>query len=326
MKSRGKRLSKQQTARGKFKILGSQAILMFVVVCFLSEFMLMGVSGQVLLVNDTTVKGNGSDIGDYEFSVLSENPAVIGVRSLSVNGFDIETYKDTTYKDLIEGSQSAGDAVNFVVLDGDSGTRPSNIGTQVSSNSGDYIIEMENEIDKHPAGVSWVGSMDRPEGGPVLNLGFPGDLDDEGVYGPTVVFDGEKYHMWYTIFDGSNECIVYASSSDGIQWKKNSDPVLEPSVEWEAEGVSHPSVLYKNGDYHMWYTGDDGTTTAIGYATSKDGIKWLRDNRNPMVKVPKGSLDGSGVSQPSVIYVDQCYHMWYAFFDGSNYNIEYTFS
>jgi predicted GH43/DUF377 family glycosyl hydrolase/DNA-binding MarR family transcriptional regulator len=283
-----------------------------------------GVSGHVLLVNDTTQMGNGSDHNYYEFVVLSENPVMIGVRPLSGIGFDIGTYEDKSFEYLLHESKSAEGEVNFVVLDGDSWTNPSELYAQVSSNPGDYIIEMENEPDWYKVGLSWVGTMDRPRGGPVHNIGSPGDLDDEGVYSPTMVFEDKIYHMWYTVFDGSRERIAYATSTDGLTWSKVSNQVVDSTgSQFDTKGVRDPYVLYDGNEFHMWYTGDGGTTTSILYATSEDGITWSISNA-PALKA--NTIDSQGVSQPSVLHIDSYYHMWYASFDGSTYQIEYTTS
>jgi hypothetical protein len=57
-------------------------------------------------------------------------------------------------------------------------------------------------------------------GNPVLDLGPSGTWDDYDVSGPTVLFDGKKYQMWYYGSDGSNYEIGYATSADGIVWVK----------------------------------------------------------------------------------------------------------
>jgi predicted GH43/DUF377 family glycosyl hydrolase/DNA-binding MarR family transcriptional regulator len=283
-----------------------------------------GASGQTLLVDDATYKANESDPGRYEFEKLFDNPVVAGVRFLGGDGYDIEINHDASSEDLIKSSGVHGNKVNFVVLEADSWTGPSILDVNVSTNSGEYIIEMENELDKHPVGISWIGSMNRPEGGPVINLGSPGSKDDEGISSPTVIFTKEQYHMWYTIDDGSMTSIGYATSIDGITWDKYPHPVLINTEEWEKIGVSDPSVIYKDNEFHMWYTGDDETTTAIGYATSPDGIYWNKNDLNPVLEVHGSTINGIGVSQPSVLYDDPNYHMWYSDFDGLIYRICYA--
>ena len=83
--------------------------------------------------------------------------------------------------------------------------------------------------------------------------------------------------MLYSVFDGVNALIGYATSPDGFTWTKHaSNPVIEPGPEgaWDDEGVLTGGVIYKDGTFHMWYTGWDGTNTRIGLATSSDGFSW----------------------------------------------------
>jgi predicted GH43/DUF377 family glycosyl hydrolase/DNA-binding MarR family transcriptional regulator len=286
-----------------------------------------GASGQELLVDDATTEGDGT--GDYEFKVLTNEYAVVGIRAERVNNNDIEIYEDTIYSALIESSESEGNAVNFVVLD----DTPPHLRANISTNQDGYTMELENEIERRLAGVSWAGIMNKPLGGPVLNFGSPGSLDDEGVYGPTVVYVDYEYRIWYTGNDGSSSQIFYATSDDGIHWDKRSEPVLTPSNEkyWEIKGVSDPSVLYDGETYYMWYAGDEGNIHQIGYATSDNGIDWEKWPSNPVFRNDSPSTwDDGGVSQPSVIYDDgepvNKYKMWYAAYDGSNHRIGYSTS
>lgn len=46
-----------------------------------------------------------------------------------------------------------------------------------------------------------------------------------------------------------------------------------------------PQAASGKDAWHMWYTGYDGTPTGrrkLGYATSSDGLKWVRHQRNPI--------------------------------------------
>ena len=65
------------------------------------------------------------------------------------------------------------------------------------------------------------------ENNPVLTRGANGAWDDVAIHGPSVMFDGSLYHMWYAGFDGNNNRIGYASSSDGISWTKSSGYILD---------------------------------------------------------------------------------------------------
>jgi hypothetical protein len=50
-----------------------------------------------------------------------------------------------------------------------------------------------------PDGTSWTKSSQNP----IVNLGSPGAWDDYHVTGPTIVFEGDIFKMWYSGQDGS---------------------------------------------------------------------------------------------------------------------------
>jgi hypothetical protein len=169
----------------------------------------------------------------------------------------------------------------------------------------------------------------RNGGNPVLS-GDVGEWDELFVQHSSVIFDGNKYHMWYygesAIPDDGN--IGHATSQDGIFWIKDSlNPVLtKGSVNsWDDYYVFSPSVLYDGFIFHMWYTGvyHNDTDGGIGYATSSDGTNWAKYN-DPMttgtlyaesdpvlIKGSPGSWDEDGVEVPAVILEGNSYTMWY---------------
>src|SRR5207247_7425967 len=73
---------------------------------------------------------------------------------------------------------------------------------------------------------------------------------EEDVNRPTVVKNGESYHMWYTgqryaAQAKGRSWIGYAPSPDGKTWERQSDkPVLSPEQPWEKVAVMCPHVLY----------------------------------------------------------------------------------
>jgi len=136
--------------------------------------------------------------------------------------------------------------------------------------------------------------------------------------------------MWYKGYDGSNYRIGYATSDDGIVWEKDEgNPVLNLGVPgaWDDYYVGSPSVLFDDGTYKIWYTGFHGTNHRIGYATSDDGITWMKYEGNPVLDlgVP-GTWDDYDVCNPSVLFDDGTYRMWYSGFNGSTWRAGYATS
>jgi len=168
------------------------------------------------------------------------------------------------------------------------------------------------------------------EGNPVLEHGAAGEWDSLDVLEPSVIFAEGKYRMWYTgDVGGYNQRIGYAMSDDGINWEKSAgNPVLEPSAsEWDRGFIYSPSVLFKDGEYKMWYVGVpyNGAPRHIGYATSNDGVSWDKYEGNPVLS-PAGGWEGSQVGYHCVIFHNGKYRMWYTGYNGSDIQIGYATS
>lgn len=114
------------------------------------------------------------------------------------------------------------------------------------------------------------------------------------------------------------------------QWFRRSEPVLKTGKNsWDGTSVYNPNVIFAEGEYKMWYTGDGGNFN-IGHAVSSDGINWIKEESNPVFRTgPSGSWDGQFVSGTAVIYEDGLYKMWYEgnqFFDRARSQIGYATS
>jgi pimeloyl-ACP methyl ester carboxylesterase len=104
---------------------------------------------------------------------------------------------------------------------------------------------------------------------PVLDISESWEGADVG--NPSVLLDGDTFHMWYHADGG----IGHATSADGINWTKDSDnPVLTKGPQsFDSARVLNPEVLKIDGVYYMWYTGigSDGKWK-VGLATSQPVI------------------------------------------------------
>jgi hypothetical protein len=115
---------------------------------------------------------------------------------------------------------------------------------------------------------------------------------------PSLVYKDKKYYMWYTGHDWGRPAycaIGLAVSEDGLHWERPyTSPVLAPDLPWERRMIWCPHVIYdaKEDIYKMWYSGgatDRSECDAIGYATSKDGVHWVKDGRNPIFTPDKNN-------------------------------------
>jgi len=98
---------------------------------------------------------------------------------------------------------------------------------------------------------------------------------------------------------------------------------MEPDPEdWDPGSVGPMSVLYFDSAYHMWYDGygeENEVPHASGYATSLDGITWVKDTANPViVRGDPGEWDEWWMSDPVVYRTDTLFHMWYVGDDSLN--------
>jgi hypothetical protein len=94
---------------------------------------------------------------------------------------------------------------------------------------------------------------------------------DDTPYHPEVIFDGMGYHMWYS---GCNPAgtlcqVGYATSPDGAHWTRKSMVLPQGSSgAYDDESADHAAVLLVGSTLKMWYSGFDGTSYHICYASA----------------------------------------------------------
>jgi predicted GH43/DUF377 family glycosyl hydrolase len=107
---------------------------------------------------------------------------------------------------------------------------------------------------------------------PVLEPGASGSWDDATVSHVQVTIDTKgKHHLLYfgssvsqfTECEALGECamtpgsIGYASSDDGLTWKRDALPILSPTgTGWESWALGGPTVLQEANGFRMWYFGN----------------------------------------------------------------------
>lgn len=147
---------------------------------------------------------------------------------------------------------------------------------------------------------------------------------------PSIIKNGDLYQMWYTSstqnwVDGSDRFRTrYAYSHDGNNWNIHDGWVLKGTKDyWDEGGTGRGrSIVFINGQYHMWYAATNTSSLVsspywrIGYATSSDGINWVKQNNNQPVINPTEPWEHANSSYPRVIYDQNKFKMWYATGDG----------
>ena len=128
---------------------------------------------------------------------------------------------------------------------------------------------------------------------------------EKDINRPVVIKNGDRYQMWYT---GQAGQVVdrFATSGDGKVWRRESvKPVLSADQPWEKVAVMCPHVVYDAQAklYRMWYSGgEQNEPNAIGYATSGDGLKWVKHQDNPVFRPdPKNAWERDRVTACQVI-------------------------
>ncbi len=147
------------------------------------------------------------------------------------------------------------------------------------------------------------------------------DTNDIGVEHPSVIIRDDlqqHYRMWLSDVGQNYQTfnIYYSNSDNGEFWDipklVNFD---KKDIIWDAKGVGAPSVLFdiKQKVYRMWYVANgmwnSSTRWRIGYAESDDGIKWTK-HPEPVMEADQ-VWEGVDVGNPTVLYEDGIYHMWY---------------
>lgn len=161
--------------------------------------------------------------------------------------------------------------------------------------------------------------------GPVKSLS-----KDEPYFsaGPRVYkLENDQYGMWYTACDGWDHFedgrmkhlydIKYCTSEDGIDWSTGQKAITyDNSYEY---ALSIPSMIKDHSGYRMWYSyraQENISTYRIGYASSQDGIDWIRKDKDVGVDVSADGWDSQMIAYP---YVFQHNNQLYMLYNGNEY-------
>ena len=161
---------------------------------------------------------------------------------------------------------------------------------------------------------------------PLIVLG-PNEKSDweDDLNRPVVLKNGSRYQIWYTGQARGHSWIGYATSQDGRAWQRmSSRPVLSAESPWEHVAVMCPHVLYDDEArlYRMWYSGgEQREPNAIGYATSEDGLTWIKHKSNPVFQPePKNVWEQDRVTGCQVIRRGDWFFMFYIGFQDGNHS------
>lgn len=123
---------------------------------------------------------------------------------------------------------------------------------------------------------------------------------------PAVVHFHGKYFMYYSVSPGinggiSNWGIGIAQSKDMENWEKVSD--IELCGELEAGGICAPGVMIYEDRVHLFYqTYGSFEKDAICHAWSEDGIHFIRNSTNPIVRAQGKWNNGRAIDADVCIF------------------------
>lgn len=168
---------------------------------------------------------------------------------------------------------------------------------------------------------------------PIIELGKLGEFDEHGIFPMNVI----KYNgsVWaYTsgwsrrVSVSIDMSIGLAISDNGGQYfhKYGSGGPIMAANHAESFLVGDPFVLHIDGRFHMWYIFGDRWERSltsgvperfykIAYATSIDGINWLRDGQS----IIETKIANECQALPTVFEYNGKYHMYFCFRDAHDF-------
>lgn len=140
----------------------------------------------------------------------------------------------------------------------------------------------------------------------------------EGSYiaanGSALVMPDDSLAYWYQA-GREAPAIGLARSSDGLAWRKEARPVLEPGPRgsWDERGVADPYVIRRSEFLYLYYTGmDRAQRQRLGVARSRDGVDWQKSLDNPILDIGgHEEWDEGGLGEPAVWSSHGVYWMLY---------------
>ena len=110
--------------------------------------------------------------------------------------------------------------------------------------------------------------------------------------------------------------IKIAQSTDGINWKRNGIVAID-FLSSKETNITRLSPLKTKSGYEGWYTyATLNTPYRLGYAVSRDGVKWIRKDNEVGVDVSKRGFDNKMICYPFVIVHKKKKYMFY---NGNNF-------
>ncbi|MDX8524182.1 hypothetical protein RFM68_06670 [Mesorhizobium sp. MSK_1335] len=154
------------------------------------------------------------------------------------------------------------------------------------------------------ATASLDGSFSRFAAGPLIDRSM---REPHFAGSCCVLNEAGLWHMWYTSCVGWTASakepihryhIKYASSDDGIHWRRDGRVAVDFANE-EEYAISRPAVKRDGELWRMWYS-YRGDSYRIGYAESDDGLNWVRLDHAAGIARAESGWDSEMIEYPFV--------------------------
>jgi hypothetical protein len=140
---------------------------------------------------------------------------------------------------------------------------------------------------------------------------------------PWVLIEDGLWRMWYvsgsewqpTVHEPRHRYhIKYAESRDGLQWDRRGVVCIDYQSPDEY-AFGRPCVIKDGNRYRMWYS-HRGLNYRMGYAESRDGIVWVRQDDRYVLDVSSDGWDSEMVTYP---VVTEPSGRWQMLYNGNGY-------
>ena len=150
---------------------------------------------------------------------------------------------------------------------------------------------------------------------PTITVGESPEWDSLSITPGSVVDAAGRMRLYYSGFSASQEIGVgYAESINDTTWTKHGDPVLSGGErgDWD-EIIYAPFVQYRDGVWEMYYHGDpfssrDTNMIGLGFATSMDGITWVRPDKPFLVSEDESRF----LHTPAVLQIGDFIYVYFS--------------
>ena len=147
-----------------------------------------------------------------------------------------------------------------------------------------------------------------------LRANFTGTWYDEAAKLLTMSFEGTDSNLGND--PSGNPCNVrgstisaigVATSTDGVNFKKNPDPILKAQYKWQSFGIGTPSINKIGSVWHLYFHAFDGKIVQVGHAQGPT-LSNLTMDPQPVLTGTKGSWDVGTVGRRNISCVGtKCY-------------------